>query len=163
VLEVKVYVDTTPLLWTEIRIEVTGTPLGEPVAAAPGVAVSIALWLSIILVCLAIVAVIVVATWAFTTVWDRIHPKPGLEEVKQAWGKEALILDIQDAEEYWERPLTPVETLEGMSEEELRDILDRIAEEEVPPVISTWAVLGLAAGLGVVGLGAAFALTRRPK
>ncbi|MBA7682585.1 hypothetical protein ES703_90937 [subsurface metagenome] len=28
VLETKVYVDTTPLLWTDIRIEVIGTPLG---------------------------------------------------------------------------------------------------------------------------------------
>ncbi|GAI26629.1 unnamed protein product, partial [marine sediment metagenome] len=95
-IEVKVYVDTTPLLWTNFRIEVTGTPLGETVEAGLGIAVGIALWLAILLVCLAIVAVIVVATLAFTTVWDRIHPKPGLEEVKQAWEKETLILTIHD-------------------------------------------------------------------
>ncbi|GAH88270.1 unnamed protein product, partial [marine sediment metagenome] len=35
---------------------------------------------------------------------------------------------IHDSEEYWERPLTPTETLEGMSEAELRDYLDQIAE-----------------------------------
>ncbi|GAH78742.1 unnamed protein product, partial [marine sediment metagenome] len=121
VLEVKVYVDTTPLLWTDIRIEVVGTPLGEGVAAAPGIAVGIAPWLAIILVCLAITAVIVVATLAFKTIMEAFKKKPGLEDVKPAWGKEALILDIQDAEEYWERPPTPVETLDGMSEEELRD------------------------------------------
>ncbi|MBA7691807.1 hypothetical protein ES703_100361 [subsurface metagenome] len=159
-LEVKVYVDTTPLLWTNFRIEVISTPIAPGI----GVAVGIALWLAIILVCLAFVAVIVALTLAFTTVWDRIHPKPGLEEVKQAWGKEALILDIQDAEEYWERPPTPVETLQEMSEEELRDLLDQIAEEEVPPVeISPWGILALAGGLGILGVGAAIALAARRK
>ncbi|GAJ01359.1 unnamed protein product, partial [marine sediment metagenome] len=157
-IEVKVYVDTTPLLWTNFRIEVTGTPLGETVEAGLGIAVGIALWLAILLVCLAIVAVIVVATLAFTTVWDRIHPKPGLEEVKQAWEKETLILTIHDSEEYWERPPTPVETLEGMSEAELRDLLDQIAEEEVPPP-PPWEVLAAVGALGVLGIGAAMALT----
>ncbi|GAI84204.1 unnamed protein product, partial [marine sediment metagenome] len=62
--------------------------------------------------------------------------------------------------EYWERPLTPTETLEGMSEAELRDYLDKIAEEEVAPEVSWWplAVIG---GLGVLGVGAAIALTAR--
>ncbi|GAJ04220.1 unnamed protein product, partial [marine sediment metagenome] len=124
VLETKVYVDTTPLLWTDIRIEVTGTPLGGGVGAAPGIAVGIAPWLAIILVCLAIIAVIVVTTLAFDHWMEKFKKKPGLEDVKPAWGKEALILDIQDAEEHWERTPTPVETLEGMSEEELRDLLD---------------------------------------
>ncbi|GAJ14577.1 unnamed protein product, partial [marine sediment metagenome] len=164
VLETKVYVDTTPLLWTDIRIEVVGTPLGEGVAAAGrGIAVGIAPWLAIVLVCLAIIAVIVVATLAFKTVMEAFKKKPGLEEVKPAWGKEALILDIQDAEEYWERPPTPVETLEGMSEEELRDLLDQIAEEEVPAVPEEWLPLILLGILGVGGLGAiaaAYALTK---
>ncbi|GAI64010.1 unnamed protein product, partial [marine sediment metagenome] len=162
VLETKVYVDTTPLLWTDIRIEVVGTPLGEGVAAAPGIAVGIAPWLAIVLVCLAIIAVIVVATLAFKTVMEAFKKKPGLEDVKPAWGKEALILDIQDVEEYWERPPTPVETLEGMSEEELRDHLDQIAEEEVPPVPDMWPLLVLG-GVGILGLGgvaAAYAMTK---
>ena len=164
VLETKVYVDTTPLLWTDIRIEVTGTPLGEEVetVAGRGIAVGIAPWLAIILVCLAITAVIVVATLAFKTVMGTFKKKPGLEDVKPAWGKEALILDIQDAEEYWERTPTPVETLEGMSEEELRDHLDQIAEEEVPPEVS-WLPLAIIGGLGILGVGAAAALAARPK
>ncbi|MBA7511383.1 hypothetical protein ES705_03376 [subsurface metagenome] len=165
VLETKVYVDTTPLLWTNIRIEVTGTPLGEEIGtvAGRGIAVGIAPWLAIVLVCLAIVAVIVVATLAFKTVMEAFKKKPGLEDVKPAWGKEALILDIQDAEEHWERTPTPVETLEGMSEEELRDKLDQIAEEEVPPEAVPWAVLALVGGLGILGVGAAVALAARPK
>ncbi|GAI70408.1 unnamed protein product, partial [marine sediment metagenome] len=164
VLETKVYVDTTPLLWTDIRIEVTGTPLGEEVAGR-GTAIGIAPWLAIVLVCLAIIAVIVVATLAFKIIMEAFRKKPGLEDVKPAWGKEALILDIQDAEEYWERLPTPIETLEGMSEEELRDCLDQIAEEEVPEEVS-WLPLAILGGIGVLGVGgvaAAYALSKRPE
>ncbi|MBA7648107.1 hypothetical protein ES703_55887 [subsurface metagenome] len=154
------YVDKTPLLWTNFKIEVSSTPIGGVTEVGPGrIGVGIAPWLAIILVCLAFVAVIVALTLAFTTVWDRIHPKPGLHEVKPAWGKEALILDIQDAEEYWEHSLTPIETLEEMSEEELRDLLDQIAEEEVAPPISPWGIVALVGGLGVLGVGAAVALS----
>ncbi|MBA7709842.1 hypothetical protein ES703_118768 [subsurface metagenome] len=157
-LEVKVYVDKTPLLWTNFRIEVSSTPIGGVAVAAPGIAVGIPIWAAILIACLAITLVIVVATLAFKTVMAEFKRKPGLEDVKPAWGKEALILDIQDAEAYWERPLTPVETLEGMSEAELRDHLDQIAEEEVPPEISPWAIVALVGGLGVLGVGAAIAL-----
>jgi len=61
--------------------------------------------------------------------------------------------------------LTPVETLEEMSEEELRDYLDKIAEEEVPPEeISPWAIVALVGGLGVLGAGAAVAFAMaKPK
>ncbi|MBA7697337.1 hypothetical protein ES703_106002 [subsurface metagenome] len=158
-LETKVYVDTTPLLWTDIKVEVTGTPLGETVGAAAGIAViHIPVWLAIILVCLAIIALIVVATLMWERFQRTFKKKPGLHEVKQAWGKEALILDIQDAEEYWERTPTPPEELEGKSEEELRDLLDQIAEEELPPVTDMWPLL-LLGGLGVLGVGAAVALS----
>ncbi|MBA7631766.1 hypothetical protein ES703_39301 [subsurface metagenome] len=157
-IEVKVYIDTTPPLWTNFRVEVRGTPLGGGVEAA-GVAVGIALWLAIILVCLAITAVIVVATLAFTTIMDRIQHKPGLEDVKPGWGKETLILTIKDSEEYWERPVTPAETLERMSEPELRDYLDQIADEEVVPPAISWLPLVVVGGLGILGVGAAVALT----
>jgi hypothetical protein len=165
VLETKVYVDTTPLLWTDIRVEVTGTPLGEEVGtvAGRGIAIGIAPWLAIILVCLAIIAVIIVATLAFKAIMEAFKKKPGLEDVKPAWGKEALILDIQDAEEYWERPPTPIETLEGMSEEELRDCLDQIAEEEILEEVS-WVPLAVLGGLGVLGVGGiavAYAVSKR--
>ncbi len=164
VLETKVYVDTTPLLWTDIKIEVIGTPLGEEVetVAGRGIAVGIAPWLAIILVCLAITAVIVAATLAFKTVMEAFKKKPGLADVKVAWGKEALILDIQDAEEYWERTPTPAGTLEGMSEEDLRHLLNQIAEEEVPTEPDMWPLIMLGI-LGVGGFGAiavAYALTK---
>ena len=58
--------------------------------------------------------------------------------------------------------MTPVETLEGMSEEELRDLLDKIAEEEVPPV-SPWGIVALVGAVAVLGVGAAVALAASPK
>lgn len=158
-IEVKVYVDTTPLFWTNFRIEVVGTPLGAEVAS--GIAVGIPVWLAIILVCLAIIAVIVVATLAIKTIVGLFKTYPGLEDVKPGWGKETLMLTIHDSEEYWERPLTPTETLEGMSEAELRDYLDQIAEEEVAPEVSWWP-LAIIGGVAVLGVGAAaIALTAR--
>ena len=160
-IEVKVYVDTTPLFWTNFRIEVVGTPLGAEVAS--GIAVGIPIWLAIILVCLAIIAVIVVLTLAITTIMDRLQHKPGLEDVKPGWGKETLMLTIHDSEEYWERPLTPAETLEGMSEGELRDYLDKIAEEEVKPALPDWLPWAIIGGIVVVGGGAAIALTAKPR
>lgn len=163
-LEVKVYVDTSPVLWTDFRVEVSSTPIGGVTEAASGIAVGVPLWLAIILVCLAITAVIVVATLAFKTIMAEFKRKPGLEDMKPTWGKQALILDIQDSEEYWERTPTPVETLEGMSEAELRDLLDQIAEEEVVPPGVAWWPVAIVAGLGILGVGAAFALSAaRPR
>jgi len=146
-LEVKVYVDTTPLFWTDFRVEVVGTPLGAEVTS--GIAVGIPVWLAIILVALAIIAVIVVVTLAIKTIVGLFKTYPGLHEVKPGWGKETLMLTIHDSEEYWERPLTPIETLEGMSETELRDYLDDISEEEVPPEVA-WLPLAIIGGLGVL-------------
>ena len=97
-LEVKVYVDTTPLLWTDFRIEVSSTPIGGVAGVASGRAVGIPIWLAIILVCLAITAVIVVATLAIKTIVGLFKTKPGLDDMKPGWGKETLILTIQDSE-----------------------------------------------------------------
>ncbi|GAI56752.1 unnamed protein product, partial [marine sediment metagenome] len=94
------------------------------------------------------------------TIMDRLQHKPGLEDVKPGWGKETLMLTIHDSEEYWERPLTSTDTLEGMSEDELRDYLDQIAEEEVPPALPDWLPWAIIGGIVVVGGGvAAIALT----
>ena len=163
-IEVKVYADTTPLLWTNFRVEVTGTPLGGAVEAAPGVSVGIPVWLAIILVCLAIIAVIIVVTLAIKTITEMFKHKPGLEDVKPGWGKETLMGTIHDSEEYWERPLTPLETLEGMSEQELRDHLDQIAEEEVKPEFP-WplVIVGGVCALAAIGLAAYGAAPRRKK
>jgi len=159
-LEVKVYVDKTPLLWTNFRIEVIGTPLGAEVAS--GIAVGIPIWAAILIIALAIIAVIVVVTLAIKTIVGLFKTYPALHDVKPGWGKETLMLTIHDSEEFWERPLTPAETLEGMSEAELRDYLDQIAEEEVPTEVA-WLPLAVVGGLGILGIGAAIALAARPR
>ena len=158
VMEMRVYVDKTPLLWTDWKIEVVGIP---PATVGVGVGVGIAWWVGVLIACLALIALILV-TYHFVIKPLTRSRTPGLEDVKPAWGKEALILDIQDAEEYWERTPTPVETLEGMSEGELRDSLDQIAEEEVPPEAEfPWGLLVIG-GVAVLGVGAAaIALTAR--
>jgi len=146
VLEVKVYVDTTPLLWKDFIVEITGTPLGE---ASP-----MPLWAIVVIVALSISLLLFAITYTATKISSLFKSKPGLEDVKVGWDKETLIKTIQDSEEYWERPPTPIETLEAMSEEELRDYLDQIAEEEVvpeKPSVWPWIVLG-AAGIVAGGL-----------
>ena len=156
VMQMRVYVDKTPLLWTDWRIEVVGVPPKGTTGVAASV--GIAWWAIAILAALAI-ALIIVITWSVKTIVSTFKRKPGLEEVKPAWKRETLIQTIQDAEEYWERTPTPPETLEGMSEEELREYLDKIAKEEVPAV--SWWPLAVGAGIAVVGIGVALATKKK--
>ncbi|GAI58303.1 unnamed protein product, partial [marine sediment metagenome] len=143
VLELRVYEDTTPMLWTNYRVEVTVAvvPQGQGIAIWPVLAALP--WAAIIKGTLIVLGIVIVG-WVIEklikAVSTAFFPRtPGLENVKPTWSRETLIKTISDSEEYWERPPTPVETLEGMSEEELRDHLDQIAEEEVPPVpIPPW-------------------------
>lgn len=147
-LEMRVYVDKSPLLWTDWRIEV----ISVPPKTTPGVAMSLGIvWWAIAILAVLAIVLIIVLTWAAKEIAGLFKRNPALKDVKPAWTKETLIKTIQDAEEYWERTPTPVETLEGMSEEELREHLDKIAEEEVTPAPG----LGLAiAAVGILGLGA---------
>ena len=148
-LEMRTYVDKSPLLWENWRIEI----ISAPPKTVTGVAMplGIAWWALAILAALAIILIIII-TWAAKEIIGLFKRKPGLDEVKVSWGKETLIMTIQDSEEYWERTPTPIETLEEMSEEDLRHYLNKIAEEEVPPAEPG---LGLVIGaVGVLGLGA---------
>jgi len=148
IMEMRVYCDKTPLLWSDWRIE-TVTKI-----ETTGTAMSLGIWWlgPAILIALAIIFVIVVATMVIDPILALFKRNPALEDVKPAWKKETLISTIQDAEEYWERPPTPVETLDEMPEEELREYLDKIAEEEVAPPAEG---LGIAiAAIAILGVGA---------
>ncbi len=163
VLELKVYADTTPLLWTDFRIEVRGTPLGGAVGAAPGIAVGIPIWAAILISALAIALLIAVITWSIKTITETFTHKPLSPEIKAAWSRETLINTIGDFEVKLERMPTPPGELEAMSDQELRDYCDQLAEEIVPPEIS-WLPLAIVGGLGVLGVGVAavaLATTRR--
>jgi len=114
-------------------------------------------WAAILVVAFAIIAVIIVATLATKTIVGLFKRKVGLEDVKVGWGKDTLIKTIQDSEEYWELTPTPIQTLEEMSETDLRHLLNKIAEEEVaPPVEGLGLAIAAAAilGLGALALGA---------
>lgn len=150
-LDLKVSRDTTPVLWTNYRVEVEATVPGEGVA---GIAAPLP-WGAIILGVLAILFVVAVV-WAIKTI-DKIffHRQPLAEETKRQFTRTTLIQMILDLE-----PETPPPTLEEMTDEELRDHLNEIL---APAPTLGWGIVGLAVagGLGVVAVGAALAFARK--
>jgi len=163
VLELKVYEDTTPLAWTNYRVEITAAVIPQ----AQGVIGGIALWPVLATLPWATIikgALIILGLWLVTWIVEHLiktitsvwyNQTPGLADVKPTWSRETLIKTISDSEEYWGRPLTPIDILEAMSEAELRAYIDQIAEEEVPPEkpsIWTWVVAGAVAALVVVAV-----------
>lgn len=135
-LELKVYEDTTPTWWTNYRVEVTAT--ASPLA-----------WNLIIIGVLAILFVVAIV-FAIKAVKSLVYHRKGLdEETKKTFSRETLTAMILDL-----APETPPETLGGMEDQELRDLLNQLLAEVAPP-ISPWGVLALVGGLGVLGVGAA--------
>jgi len=165
VTELKVYVDKSPLFWTTFRVEISGTPLGGAVESAPGigVGVGIPIWVIIVILALALALLIAVITWAIQTISKSFTHKPLSEEIKKTWSRETLISAIGDFEIKLERPPRPPEELNGMSDQELRDYCDHMAEEIVPPELSLVPILVLGGVVVVVGAGAAYALTAGKK
>ena len=153
VLELQVYVDTTPLLWTDFRVEVISTPLEAAVGGGVGVAVGIPVWAAILIIALAIVAVIVAITLSVKTIVSTFTRKPLSEEIKITWSRETLITIIGDFEEKQERPPTPPERLEEMSDGELREYCDQLAEAIVPAEVE-WMGLVVVGGIALLGMGA---------
>jgi len=148
VLEMRVYVDRSPLLWTDWRIEIVG--ISPTTTAGTAVSLGIAWWAIAILAALAIILIIVI-TWSIKTIVSSFTHKPISEEVKAAWSKETLIKVIGDFETKLERTPTPPEELEKKSEDELRKYCDELASAIAPAP----GGLGLAiAAAGVLGLGA---------
>ena len=137
-LELKVYEDTTPTWWTNYRVEITAT--ASPLA-----------WNLIIIAVLAILFIVAII-FAIKAVESLVYHRKGLdEETKKTFSRETLTAMILDLS-----PETPPETLEGMSDQELRDLLNQLLAEVAPPV-SPWGVLALVGGLGILGVGAAVA------
>ncbi len=143
-LELRVYRDTTPTWWTNYRVEVTAT--ASPLA-----------WNLIIIGVLAVLFVVAII-FAIKAVESLIYHRKGLdEETKKTFSRDTLVAMILDL-----APETPPETLEGMSDQELRDLLNQLLAELEPP-ISPWAIVALVGGVGVLGVGAAaaFAMAKR--
>ena len=161
VLEVRVYADTKPLFWTNIRIDIISTPLTETTGGAPR-QTGLALWLTILIIALSIIAVIIALTIAFNIVMDRFEHKPISEKIKKTWSKPTLISAINDFEIELKLTPTPPSELEGMSDQELRDYCDMLAEEIAPPGVS-WLPWAIAGGVGVLAVGTVAVLAGRKK
>lgn len=161
VLETKVYVDKSPLLWTDWRIEIKAVaPEGTAVALGGVVAVLV----MVLLIILGLIGLIVAATWAWKEIFGTHKAKPIDEEIKKGMSRKWLTLTIGEFEERLiaegkiPGPPTPPEELEQMSDQELRDYCDQLAELVVPPVPPVPG-LGIAiAAVGVLGLGALAAM-----
>lgn len=172
VLELKVYEDTTPLAWTNYRVEITAAVTPQ----AQGVIGGIAVWPVLAALPWATIikgALIILGLWLVTWIVEHLiktiasvwyHQTPGLKDVKPTWSREALIKTINDTEDYLERPLTPTESLEEMSDGELRDYLDQLGEEVAPPAPAvSWVPIAILAGLAVLGAGGAAVAYARAK
>ncbi|GAH88823.1 unnamed protein product, partial [marine sediment metagenome] len=167
-LEVKVYEDTTPLFWTNYRVEIMA-------AVAPeGVAAPVWPWL------VAIGAILVKLPWAFIIkgtltllgIWlvgwvveklikgvDRvIHKPPALtDEIIEGLGREDLIPMILYKAPRVEYEVSP-EELEEMTDDGLRALLKELRDRQEEPF--PWEIVAIAGGVAVVGVGvAAIALT----
>jgi len=149
VMEMRVYVDKTPLLWADWRIEVVGVP--PTPTAGVATSVGIAWWAVAILAALAI-ALIIVITWAIKTIVSLFTHKALSPEIKEPMSRETLISLIGDFETKLELTPTPPEELEEKSDQELRDYCDELAERIVPPEELVWPLVALAIlGVGVGG------------
>lgn len=156
-IEIKVYADTTPIFWTDFRIEVTAsTPSsvsGE--TASPG-------WPAVVAAVLIIIGLIVLFWFIKQIIELLVTPRPGFEAYKKALDQETLVGVTNDFEEYLELPITPPETLAAMAFNELQDYCDLLGEEIAPKEISLWTWLAIG-GAAAVALGGATYIAKRKK
>ncbi|GAI82878.1 unnamed protein product, partial [marine sediment metagenome] len=140
-LELKLYCDKAGPLWSKWRIEVTAS-----VPSGVGAIGWVIPWPLVIKGALIIAALVLVyfIVKAVTSVF--VKHKPLSEEVKKQWSRETLVGMIMDL-----RPAYSQEQLEGASDQELRDILNEVYEEEVPPAGIPWWKWAIIGGLGIAG------------
>jgi hypothetical protein len=159
-LEVKLYFDKAGPLWSRWLIEVTAS-----VPKATGTIGFIIPWPLIIKGAI-IIAILVLIYFIVKTVTTAIWgPKKLSEDVKRQWTRETLIGTITDL-----RPEYSPEALQEKSDQELRDILDKVYEEEVKakggwPWYVWLGITGIAVGGSFVAVTAlrAFAPAKKEK
>jgi hypothetical protein len=150
VMEMRVYVDQTPLLWADWRIEVVGIP--PATTAGLAMPLGVVWWVAMILVILALIILIIV-TYTFIIKPLTYKHQAISEEVKAAWSTATLISAIHDFEVKLKRTPTPDADLEKKSDQELRAYCDELAQAVAPAAAGAGAGLALAA-VGILGLGA---------
>ena len=172
ILELKVWEDTTPLLWTNYRFEIKAAVASEeqgvavwPWLVAIGAVLASLPWKAIILGALTVLGIWVVG-WVIEKLIktvDRVIHKPLAltDEVIDALGREDLIPMILYKAPRVEYEVSP-EVLEGMTDDGLRALLKELRDRQGPPPIDWWP-LALVGGLGVLGVGAAVAMAAKRK
>ena len=170
-LEVKVWEDTTPIFWTNYRVEIKAAVASEEQGVAAPVwpwlvaigAVLVSLpWKAIIVGSLSVLGIWIVG-WVIEKLIkavDRvIHKPPALtDEVIEGLGREDLIPMILYKAPRVEYEVSP-EDLEQMTDDGLRALLKELRDRQAPEV--SWWPLVIVGGVAVLGVGAAIALTAR--
>ncbi len=150
-LRLKVSRDTTPTWWTNYRVEITATVETGTVGAIGFP------WSAVIIGVLAILFIIAIV-WAIRSV-DSIFFKrsPLADETKALFDRNTLEMMVLDL-----KPDTSQETLDAMSDEQLRHHLNAVLAELQPSALG-WAGLAVAGvvGAGVVVAALAFAGSRK--
>ena len=149
-LELEVSRDTSPPLWTNylVKVQVAVSEEGVGTIGFP--------WAAIIIGVLAILFIIAII-FAIKTIDQVFFKRKGLDdETKKTFSRATLVSMILDLE-----PETPPATLQEMPDEELRHLLNRILADKAVGI--SWWPLAIIGGLGVLGVGAVFALTGRRK
>ncbi len=173
ILELKVYEDTTPILWTNYRVEIKAAVASEeqgvavwPWLVAIGAVLVTLPWKAIILGTLTVLGIWIVG-WVIEklikTVDRVIHKPPALtDEIIDALGREDLIPLILYKAPRVEYEVSP-EELEAMTDDGLRALLKELRDRQVREEFEWWP-LALIGGVGILGVGAAaaFAMARRP-
>jgi hypothetical protein len=139
-LEFRIYMDTAGPLWSRWRVEVVGTG-SEATADTIGFPVYPILMAALIL------AIVIIISLTIIHVVDAIYkPKKLSEDVKKQWSRETLISMVLELRpgEYSEA------TLQGKSDQEIRDILNQIYSEEVGAGIN-WVPIAIIGGIAVAG------------
>ena len=173
ILELKVYEDTTPMFWTNYRVEIKAAVASEeqgvaiwPWLVAIGAVLATLPWKAIIVGALTVLGIWVVG-WVIDKLIksvDRvIHRPPTLtDEIIEGLGREDLIPMILYKAPRVEYEVSP-ENLEAMSDDGLRALLKELRDRQGPPPIEWWP-LALVGGIVVLGVGgAAAAYAMRPK
>ncbi len=148
-LELKIYLDRAGPLWSRWKGEITVADIEQEGVSGIAIAPALVAALPWIIKGSIIAAVVLVIYFAIVkpiiTVFFK--PKTLSEDIKKRWSRETIILAIMDL-----RPAYSRETLEEMTDQELRDVLNEIYAEEVgAPAGLSWMWVALIGGLAVSG------------
>lgn len=148
-LEFKIYLDRAGPLWSRWKGEITVADIEQGGVSGIAIAPALAAAMPWIIKGAIIAAVVLVIYFAIISpiITVFFKPKTLSEDVKRQWERETLILAITDL-----RPAYSRQALEEMTDQELRDLLNEVYEEEVgPPAGISWLWVALIGGLAVSG------------